>query len=182
MRQQLLSVAAIAAICYEANAAYCRSIGDFSQPSWEDAPEWQRSSVLTGVMKILSGEVTTPEQSHESWMAQKLAEGWVYGPTKDAEAKTHPCMVPYDQLPEEQRTKDTIFHGIVKSLSVPATGDRFAEPGQMHHADGWYFRRMEDRSVRIQKRGGAIHEVVEAEHLIPGAEWGSIVQHVGAAE
>lgn len=168
----------IAAACHEANRHYCRSIGDTSQPAWDDAPEWQRSSALTGVTKILSGEVTTPEQSHESWMAQKLAEGWAYGPVKDTEAKTHPCLVPYEQLSDEHRMKATIFHGIVKAMSVAMTSDRFAEPGQMHHADGWYFRRQEDNSVRIQKRGGTQHEVIEAEHLIPRNEWESVVSYV----
>lgn len=57
-----------------------------------------------------------PEASHISWMNQKVEEGWVYGPVKDPEAKQHPCMVPFDQLPREQQAKDYIFRAVVHSL------------------------------------------------------------------
>lgn len=41
-----------------------------------------------------------------AWVSYKAADGWRYGPFKDPVAKTHPCMVPYDKLPPEQRVKD----------------------------------------------------------------------------
>ncbi|MFD0468599.1 RyR domain-containing protein [Nonomuraea thailandensis] len=53
---------------------------------------------------------------HEAWCEHKRAEGWTYGPDKDPDAKTHPCLVPYDQLPVEQRVKDAVFHAIVGAL------------------------------------------------------------------
>lgn len=106
----------IAKICHEANAAYCRSIGDFSQPTWAEAPGWQKISALTGVQKIADAEITRPEQSHESWMEQKHAEGWVYGEVKDPETKTHPCMVAFDELPEDQQMKDVIFFTVARAL------------------------------------------------------------------
>lgn len=103
----------IARICHEANRAYCLMLGDTSQPRWEDAPEWQRESAIAGVFHHLDGAITSPEESHQSWMAHKLDAGWVYGPVKDPAAKTHPCLVPYSELPEEQRMKDAIFTAIV---------------------------------------------------------------------
>ncbi|WP_110930671.1 RyR domain-containing protein [Paenibacillus bouchesdurhonensis] len=102
----------IARICHEVNRAYCSSIGDASQPNWEDALEWQKDSAVNGVEFHLNND-TTPEQSHENWMREKIASGWVYGPVKDPEKKEHPCMIPYDQLPKEQRTKDYLFKAIV---------------------------------------------------------------------
>jgi hypothetical protein len=66
---------------------------------------------------ILDNPNTTPEASHESWMAEKVAAGWVYGPTKDPVAKTHPCIVAYSELPPEQRAKDHLFGAIVRSLA-----------------------------------------------------------------
>lgn len=56
--------------------------------------------------------------SHQSWMAQKLADGWTFGPVKDAEKKQHPCLVPFNLLPREQQAKDFIFRGIVHALAV----------------------------------------------------------------
>lgn len=109
----------IASICHEANRQYCESIGDFSQATWEGAPEWQRESALAGVQAILEGRTTKPSDSHESWLEQKKADGWKYGPKKDPEKKEHPCFVPYDELPWEQKRKDHLFFAIVKALTEP---------------------------------------------------------------
>jgi hypothetical protein len=97
----------VARDCHEANRFYCESIGDTSQPKWEDAPDWQRSSCINGVEGALAGN--TPRQSHESWLRGKTETGWSWGPVKDPETKTHPCFVPYDELPESQQVKDLIF-------------------------------------------------------------------------
>ena len=107
---------AIAAICHEANRAYCQSIGDNSQPAWEDAPDWQKESALKGVNYHLDNEGTTPADSHASWLKEKEENGWVYGDVKDPEAKTHPCMVPHAELPREQQIKDDIFWSIVQAM------------------------------------------------------------------
>lgn len=105
----------LARIAHETNRAYCQSIGDNSQPPWEQAPEWQRDSAIAGVAGALSDY--TPEQSHESWLEHKRADGWVYGPTKDPSRKQHPCMVPYADLPPEQRAKDALFTGVVRAAA-----------------------------------------------------------------
>lgn len=104
----------IAKQCHEANRAYCAALGDTSQVAWEDAPGWQRESAIAGVRAHLNSDLT-PEQSHESWMAQKLADGWGWGEVKDPERKQHPCMAPYQQLPQEQRAKGFIFRAIVNT-------------------------------------------------------------------
>jgi hypothetical protein len=108
----------VAKTCHEANRAYCKAIGDNSQPAWEDAPDWQKSSAVKGVKFIWDNPDASPSASHESWLAEKEAAGWVYGPVKDPDATppTHPCFVPYDELPVEQRAKDYIFGAIVRAL------------------------------------------------------------------
>lgn len=116
-----MKIELIAKVCHEANRAYCESIGDQSQPSWEDAPEWQRNSAINGVEFHLNND-TTPEQSHENWLKQKLAEGWVYGKEKNPELKTHPCIMRYDELPKYQRTKDYIFSAIVHAFKSEIPG------------------------------------------------------------
>lgn len=106
----------VARVAHELNKAYCEAIGDNSQPAWDDAPEWQQSSAIKGVQFHLENPDAGTSDSHESWMKQKTEEGWKYGPVKDAEKKEHPCYVPYDQLPVEQKAKDFIFRQIVHSL------------------------------------------------------------------
>lgn len=105
----------IAQVCHEANRAYCQTIGDMSQPPWEEAPQWQRDSALLGVELHLSGDYG-PQASHESWRNQKIKDGWTYGDVKDPEYKKHPCMVDFDQLPKEQQLKDFIFRSVVNAF------------------------------------------------------------------
>lgn len=109
-------IIAAARVAHEANRAYCYALGDTSQKAWDDAPDWQQQSALGGVSAIAEGHITSPEESHASWMSQKEADGWKYGPVKDEMVKEHPCMVPYDDLPEEQRMKDALFFAIVTTL------------------------------------------------------------------
>lgn len=111
-----MKVLVIARVAHEINRAYCASLGDTSQPAWEDAPEWQQKSAIAGVEMHLANPDATPEQSHESWLAQKVAAGWVYGEVKDAEKKEHPCCRPYDELPPEQKSKDYLFRSVVHML------------------------------------------------------------------
>lgn len=107
----------IAMVCHEANRAYCATHGDFSQIRWADAPQWQRDSAINGVQHALKYPKAGPENMHNNWWAGKLADGWTYGPVKDPVAKTHPCIVPYDQLPEFQRKKNALFLAIVRALA-----------------------------------------------------------------
>jgi folate-binding Fe-S cluster repair protein YgfZ len=107
----------IARVCHEVNRTYCQALGDDSQPIWEDAPAWQKESALKGVNLHADTPNAGAEASHESWMAEKIENGWVYGEEKDPEAKTHPCMVPFEQLPSDQQAKDFIFMGVVHALS-----------------------------------------------------------------
>lgn len=46
------------------------------------------------------------ENVHENWAAARVAEGWVYGAVRNDAQKTTPCLVPYDQLPEEEKAYD----------------------------------------------------------------------------
>jgi len=110
----------IARVCHEANRAYCQTLGDFSQFAWESAPDWQKSSAVNGVKFHIDNPSAGPSGSHENWLKVKTEEGWVYGETKDLDKKTHPCCVPYDQLPEQQRLKDHIFVGIVRAMTTNA--------------------------------------------------------------
>ncbi len=43
---------------------------------------------------------------HEVWAETRIKQGWRYGDQRDDELKTHPCLVPYEQLPESEREYD----------------------------------------------------------------------------
>lgn len=108
----------IAIVCHEANRGYqiANPIeGIPTAPPWIFFDEAQQAGVKQGVRKALEG--ATPKQLHESWLKFKTDAGWKYGEQKDEVAKTHPCMVPYEELSEDNRIKDDLFSAIVKVLS-----------------------------------------------------------------
>ncbi len=106
----------LARATHEVNRRYYQLMGDHSQLAWEYAPDWQKESAIAGVKTILDGTITTPAKIHEAWMSRKYSEGWTHGLEKDPEKKTHPCLLPYDELPAAQRVKDTIFRAVVEGL------------------------------------------------------------------
>lgn len=107
----------IAVACHQANKALCEAFGDSSQVDWKDAPDWQRESAVKGVEFCLANPTAPPSANHDSWLEEKRRTGWRYGEVKDAEAKTHPCFVPYDDLPPDQKAKDYVFKAIVGALA-----------------------------------------------------------------
>lgn len=110
-----MDIYSIAKVCHEVNRAYCLAMGDNSQSEWKDAPQWQIESAVDGVNAHLASNLT-PEQSHQLWLDEKEKDGWKFGPIKDPEKKEHPCFVPYESLPTEQKAKDYIFSAIVRTL------------------------------------------------------------------
>lgn len=120
-----LTVDQVARIIHEANRAYCETQGDHSQVPYDQAPDWQKESLDKGILQAMQTTHLPIEEaaafSHRSWMVLKEAEGWRYGEVKDPVAKTHPCFLPYEQLPVSQRRKDYIFVALVRVLtrSIP---------------------------------------------------------------
>lgn len=112
-----MTIDQIAQVCHETNRAYCATLGDFSQPSWTDAPDWHKMSAVSGVKFALNNPESTPRNSHENWLADKTRDGWKYGPVKNVETKEHPCFVSYDELPESQQRKDDLFQAVVRALA-----------------------------------------------------------------
>lgn len=100
---------------HEMNRAWCIFIGDNSQKHWDEAPDWQKASSRNGVIRVLEGR--TDEQLHEDWMTEKQANGWTYGAVKNEATKEHPAMMPYGDLPLEQKIKDQIYREAVLALA-----------------------------------------------------------------
>jgi hypothetical protein len=106
---------AIARVCHEANTAYCVTTGDPALPHWDELEETYRESSRSGVRLALDG--VSPAAQHAGWAKERTLQGWVYGPVLDRAAKVHPCLVPYDRLPEAQQKKDALFQAIVAALA-----------------------------------------------------------------
>ena len=55
---------------------------------------------LEGLVEEMSKNV------HEVWAETRINQGWTYGEQRDDDLKTHPCLVPYEQLPESEKEYD----------------------------------------------------------------------------
>jgi len=59
---------------------------------------------LSGDLRELTEKIA--KNVHEVWAASRIAEGWAYGEKRDDIAKTTPCLVPYEELPESEKEYD----------------------------------------------------------------------------
>ena len=46
------------------------------------------------------------ENVHDTWAAGRIQQGWIYGQNRDDALKTNPCLVPYDELSEDEKSFD----------------------------------------------------------------------------
>lgn len=82
--------------------------------TWEKRDEKFRKQMTAIVRKYMEDDkLPTPEEAHNSWMDSYTKMGWKYGPERDPEKKLHPDMVPYEELPKDERDKDAIFLAFV---------------------------------------------------------------------
>ena len=43
---------------------------------------------------------------HEVWAETRIGQGWTYGKQRNDELRTHPCLIPYENLPESEKEFD----------------------------------------------------------------------------
>jgi hypothetical protein len=118
----------IAACCHNANKLICEANGDYSQKTWEFASKDIQSNARLGVSYSLANPEATPEDQHNNWCKDKVNAGWVFGDQKDQDAMTHPCLVPYQSLPEFQKDKDRMFIAMVNLLSGRIISEKTKAP------------------------------------------------------
>lgn len=53
---------------------------------------------------------------HEVWAAGRISDGWTWGPVRNDELKHHPCLIPYEELPDSEREYDR--HTAVETLKL----------------------------------------------------------------
>ena len=65
-----------------------------------DTSDVKLPTALEGLIEEMSKNV------HEVWAETRISQGWTYGKQRDDALKTHPCLVPYEQLPESEKEYD----------------------------------------------------------------------------
>jgi excisionase family DNA binding protein len=108
----------IARVVHAANRELQIVQGDpVPSPPWDEAPDYQVREAVAGVQEVLRDPDLTAERSHELWCDRMRADGWVHGDVKDPQRKTHPTLLPFAELPEEQQLKDRLFIAVVRALA-----------------------------------------------------------------
>ena len=105
----------VARIVHEINRLYCEGLGQY-QPRWENTSDWQRDSTYQLIEKIIANPNIKNSECFEEWKKNKIEDGWRYGPKKDENKKTHPCIVDWENLPIQEREKDPILIHVIKGL------------------------------------------------------------------
>ncbi|MBA3310812.1 MAG: ryR domain protein [Nocardioidaceae bacterium] len=77
---------------------------------WTERDEAFRTQFL-GVIDMMCGpdRKSSPKELHDDWVRAYESMGWKYGTTRDVAAKTHPDMVPFDDLEQREQDKDAVF-------------------------------------------------------------------------
>ncbi|MBI5443121.1 MAG: Ryanodine receptor Ryr [Deltaproteobacteria bacterium] len=85
--------------------------GRFAIDSKEPGPGGYRPRPVDTSGVAISNEIADltellARNTHENWAHQRLSDGWRWGPARDDARREHPCLVSYDDLPEEEREYD----------------------------------------------------------------------------
>jgi len=64
------------------------------------------SSLVVLSKEVLDLTEILAENVHEIWSQQRLNDGWKYGPRRNDARREHPCLIPYSELPESEKTYD----------------------------------------------------------------------------
>jgi RyR domain len=79
------------------------------EPWWEREEAFREQFLPVIEQQMGPGRSDSPEMLHEQWRESYENMGWQYGEVRDPEKKTHPDMVPFDQLGFAEQIKDEVF-------------------------------------------------------------------------
>lgn len=113
MKDEWITIGMIAEACHEVNRVLQRGLGEEVSPPWTSISRSTKDSAIDGVFTVLNNPYVSCSDLHQSWMNFKSEAGWVYGEVKDEAARTHPNLIPWEDLPEEQKAKDEMFRTVV---------------------------------------------------------------------
>lgn len=107
----------VARVIHAAIRTWSTAHGQADMPDWDSAPQWMKDSTFASIAFVLEHPDADAGAQHVQWMEQRRAQGWTYGPVRDEVQKTHPMLVPFDQLPIMEQKKDDLVSAIVKALA-----------------------------------------------------------------
>lgn len=83
---------------------------------WQVCDPATRDLVTASVTRARRAAIT-PSEHHAAWVEARTSQGWRWGPVKNAADKTHPLLVPYEDLDPGQRLKDELSLAIIALMA-----------------------------------------------------------------
>ena len=105
----------IAMACHKVHNVLCESHGLQVIP-WEDKSPEHHTIVIDSIDRILSGEIESPEEAHDNFVAMKEADGWDYDTEYSTANKTNPRLCDWDELDDVDRMKEELFFAVASSF------------------------------------------------------------------
>lgn len=75
----------------------------------EYTPEPIDTTKVTISLELSQLVETLAGNAHEVWASQRIREGWTWGPERSDVKLEHPCLIPYEQLPESEKQYDRLL-------------------------------------------------------------------------
>lgn len=108
----------VARVMHEAVRAFQSANNQSPSPHWNKAPKWMKKASIEAVEFRISNPNASAADQHDQWSEEKKHAGWKFGSSKDAEEKTHPLLIPYEELPFIERQKDALVASIITALTT----------------------------------------------------------------
>lgn len=112
--------------CHEANALIVCTFEYQEYIPWENISQEFKdntaNSIVEAIVWMKKGNILAPEDVHNFWMDHKKSQGYVYGAKKCPKLKTHPLLVPYEELSPVDQFKDINFINIINNFAVANPG------------------------------------------------------------
>ena len=113
-----LTLIQIAAVAYGAIREYRLSVEGVETPPWDALC----IGVQNEVIRTVEAEVAAQSQAlsvadrHHLWVHERIQQGWVYGAVLSTEHRTHPHLLPYQDLPRPQLDRDRLLISVISAL------------------------------------------------------------------
>jgi hypothetical protein len=85
--------------------------------AWDHLSLESQELAVKAIEHIFENDLQTPEEFHNLWMEGKIDTGWTYGKFS-LENKTHPAILPYNELSDTEKLKDIIWIALTKTWKL----------------------------------------------------------------
>jgi hypothetical protein len=106
-------------IVYDLLRSFNRTFHNQQIPEFADAEEWEQAAATSSFIYVRDHPELSPPEIHREWLGIMRDQGWEYGEKMDPEARTHPHMRVWEDLPPWARRMLYITVTVVHILAFP---------------------------------------------------------------